>query len=396
MTRIAGDWLDRPATQSVLALLEKAGHQALLVGGCVRNALIGAPVSDIDIATDARPEQVMALARDGGLTALPTGIDHGTVTVMADHIPHEVTTFRRDVSTDGRRAVVDFADRIEEDAARRDFTMNALYARADGSVLDPLGGLADLRARRVRFIGDAGARIREDYLRSLRYFRFHAWYGEPERGMDDAALAAIAGHLDGLDLLSRERVGAEMMKLLAAPNPAPAVAAMRSTGALARLLPGADDTWLAPLVHVEGEVGLAPDPVRRLAVLGDAGMAATLRLSRAQMRGVEMLRDAATGGQGAGEIGYRLGAERATDALVLRWALSGQPVDLRAIEAGRIGALARLPVSARDLMPDLQGPALGERLNQLEAAWIASGFALDRAALLALPAQDGKSPEPGG
>lgn len=221
MTRITEDWLTNPATQAVCAALEAGGAQALFVGGCVRNALMGVPVSDIDISTDAVPERVIVLAEAAGIKAVPTGIDHGTVTLIKDGIPHEVTTFRKDVETDGRRAVVAYSTCIEEDAARRDFTMNALYARSDGTVLDPLGGLPDLRARRVRFIGDAGDRIREDYLRSLRYFRFHALYGCDELGFDPEALAAIAGNLDGLATLSRERVGAELLKLLSAPDPAP-------------------------------------------------------------------------------------------------------------------------------------------------------------------------------
>ena len=238
MKQISAAWVSDPATQRVCAALTEGGAQALFVGGCVRNALLDTPVSDIDIATDALPNRVVELAQAADLKAIPTGIDHGTVTVVCDHIPHEITTFRRDVETDGRRAVVAFSDKVEEDAARRDFTMNAIYARPDGTVLDPLLGLPDLEARRVRFIGTAQNRIREDYLRSLRYFRFHAWYGDAQAGFDADALAAIAGNLDGLSTLSRERVGAELLKLLAAPDPAPSVAAMRSTGVLARL-PGA-------------------------------------------------------------------------------------------------------------------------------------------------------------
>ena len=257
---VSGDWLTHPATQAVCAMLTQAGHQALFVGGCVRNALLGAPVNDIDISTDAVPTRVMELAQAAGLHAIPTGIDHGTITVVADHIPHEITTFRKDVETDGRRAVVAFSARVEDDAHRRDFTMNALYARPDGTIVDPLGGMADLNARRVRFIDDADLRIREDYLRILRYFRFHAWYGDPVAGMDPDALAAIAADLDGIATLSRERIGAEMLRLLAAPDPAPAMAAMRTTGALGAVIAGADDRALAPLVHLEAEQGLAPRP----------------------------------------------------------------------------------------------------------------------------------------
>ncbi len=175
MKRISADWLTGKQPQAVCAMLTEAGHQAWFVGGCVRNALIGAPISDIDITTDAPPERVTILAKNAGFHPVPTGFDHGTVTVVVQGHPFEVTTFRHDVETDGRRAVVAFANTIEDDAHRRDFTMNALYAAPDGLVADPLGGLPDLEARRVRFIDDAHDRIREDYLRILRFFRFHAW-----------------------------------------------------------------------------------------------------------------------------------------------------------------------------------------------------------------------------
>lgn len=390
MTRISGDWLTDPATQAVCAALTKGGAQALFVGGCVRNTLFGAEVADIDIATDALPEDVMALAKAADLKPVPTGIDHGTVTVVSDGIPHEVTTFRRDVATDGRRAVVAYATRVEEDAARRDFTMNALYATAEGEVIDPVGtGLPDLHARRVRFIGDAQARIREDYLRSLRYFRFYAWYGDAGQGVDPDAIAAIAANLDGLETLSRERVGAEMLKLLGAPDPAPSVAAMRSAGALGRFLPGADDAFLAPLIHIETHAGLAADALRRLAALGGAPED-DLRLSRAQTTRLERLGSAARSDQGPEELGYRFGGDVALDALALRCAFleSAWPEDA----AQRIQTAAKqvFPVKAADLMPHYQGPALGRRLSELETAWIASDFAMDRAALLALKPSDQK------
>ncbi len=266
MTRLTSDWINTSETQAVCAALTDAGAQALFVGGCVRNALIGEPVSDIDIATDALPERVMEATAAAGLKPVPTGIDHGTITVVSGGLPYEVTTFRRDVETDGRRAVVAFSTDVTEDATRRDFTMNALYATPDGDVIDPLGGLQDLHDRLVRFIGNADDRIREDHLRSLRFYRFHAWYGDPERGMDPDALAAIARHLNGLEVLSHERIGAEITKLLGSPDPAPAVASMRQTGVLQRVLPGADDRALAPLVHLTQN----RDPMLRLAALGDA------------------------------------------------------------------------------------------------------------------------------
>jgi len=382
VTRVTGDWLTRDATQAVCAMLTEAGYQALLVGGCVRNALLGFPVDDIDIATDAVPERVVELAEAAGLKPVPTGIDHGTITVVADHIGHEITTFRRDVETFGRHATVAFSTDVREDAARRDFTMNALYAQADGTVIDPLGGLHDLHARRVRFVGDPVDRIREDYLRSLRFFRFSAWYGDPAQGMDAEGLAAIAAHLEGLGALSRERVGGELKKLLKAPDPAPAVGAMAQTGVLAALVPGAIATPLAPLVHLEGAWGLAPDPIRRLAALIGTDDAQDLRLSKAEMARLTALRDGATGTAGAAELGYRLGHDQAESALLLRAALFDTPPPPDARDAARRGAQSTFPVRARDLMPDLEGPELGARLTELEARWIASGFTLSKRQLL--------------
>lgn len=381
MTRISEEWLTQPATQAVCAALTDGGARALFVGGCVRNALLGVPVTDIDITTDARPERVVELAEAAGIKAVPTGIEHGTVTLVKQGIGFEVTTFRRDVETDGRRAVVAFSDRIEEDASRRDFTMNALYAQPDGTVLDPLNGLPDLTARRVRFIGTAENRIREDYLRSLRYFRFHAWYGNADAGFDPDALAAISANLEGLDRLSRERVGAELLKLLAAPNPAPSVATMRNCGVLAHILPGADDRALPLLIHAEAE---APaNAIRRLAALGDAQTAESLRLSKAQVARLTRIREAAQGPMKPGEVGFRLGIEEGRDALMLRSAFFEQPYDKSVEPQLARGAKAVFPVKANDLMPAYSGKALGARLKALETLWIGSEFSLSRADLLA-------------
>ncbi|PRX37104.1 poly(A) polymerase [Meinhardsimonia xiamenensis] len=383
MTRLSAEWLHRPETRAVTDMLTEAGHQAWFVGGCVRNTLLGRPVDDIDIATDARPERVMELARAAGLKPVPTGIDHGTVTVVSGGIPHEVTTLRRDVATDGRRAVVAYTDRLEEDALRRDFTMNALYARPDGTIIDPVGGLEDLRAGRVRFIEDADRRIREDYLRILRFFRFHAWYGDPENGLDPEGLAACAANAEGLRRLSKERIGHEMKKLLAAPDPSPSVAAMAAAGCLQPILPGADPAPLAVLVHLEGEVARAPDPILRLAALGGEDPVGNLRLSRAEARRLARLREAALSEAGPGELGYRLGAAEARDALLLRAALTGQPLPEGWEDEVARGAAAEFPVKPADLMPRYEGPALGAKLKELEARWIASGFTLTRAELLA-------------
>ncbi|MBP1805168.1 CCA tRNA nucleotidyltransferase [Rubellimicrobium aerolatum] len=375
--------LSDPSAARVLRLLGEGGHRAWIVGGAVRDALLGRPVGDIDVTTDAPPERVAELAGQAGLKALPTGIEHGTVTLLAPR-PVEVTTLRRDVETDGRHATVAFGTEPEEDARRRDFTMNALYLTADGALLDPTGGLPDLHARRIRFVGDASTRIREDYLRALRYFRFHAQVGDPEEGLDPDALDAIARNLDGLDTLSRERVGHEMLRLLATPDPAPAVAAMRATGALARVLPGAGDGLLAPLVHIEGEAGLPPDPLRRLAALGGEDVPEALRLSRQQAKRLDRLLDGMGTFSAPGELGYRLGEAEALDVLALRAALSNAHLDPEAARLARHGAGQRFPLAAADLAP-LAGPALGHRLRALERAWIDSGFALSPKSLRTLP-----------
>ena len=379
--KVTGDWRTQPGTQALCAVLEGAGHRALFVGGCVRNALLGVPVADVDIATDALPSEVTRLAEVAGLRVVPTGIDHGTVTVIAEGVPHEVTTFRSDIETDGRRAVVAFATDIVEDAARRDFTMNALYADARGQVVDPLGGLPDLLARRVRFVGDPQHRIREDYLRILRFFRFHAHYGDPMQGLDAEGLAACAELADGLAGLSRERVGAEMRKLLAAPDPAPSVAAMAQAGVLVHAVPGADPRALAPLIHLEA--GMPIRWQRRLAVIGGENPGEALRLSRAEMARVAALRAAAGGLLSPAALGWTLGPEGGEDAVLARAALMESPLppDWQADVAR--GAAARFPVVAADLMPALSGAALGKRLKELQILWLRSDLRLTRAQLLA-------------
>lgn len=383
--KLSADWLNTDATKAVMGMLGDAGYDANFVGGCVRNALLGRPVSDLDVATNARPETVMSLAKDAGLRAIPTGMDHGTITVVVDGCPYEITTYRTDVETDGRHAVVAFSDSLEHDAERRDFTMNALYAAADGTVTDPVNGLPDLHAGHVRFINDPAQRITEDYLRILRFFRFTAWYGNPDLGIDADGLAACAEHLDGLDGLAKERITDELVKLLSAPDPAPTMASMAMCGALMRILPGTDVSALAPLVHIQGELARLPFVPTRLAALGACDAKGDLRLPNKVTRDYETIRGGATSGISAGEAGFRFGADMAIEAVMLRAAMIGDMVRPSDLEAAQKGAASPLPVTAADLMPAYEGPALGERLRQLEAAWIASGFALSKSDLLALP-----------
>ncbi len=381
--RITDPWITDPVAQRVMGMLTGAGHQAYFVGGCVRNALLVRPVTDIDITTSAHPETVSDLAERAGFSPVPTGIEHGTVTVVAEGTPFEITTFRRDVETDGRRAVVAYANTVEEDARRRDFTMNALYADADGAVTDPVGGLPDLHAGRLRFIGSAEERIREDALRILRFFRFHAWYGDPDGGLDADGLAACSATVDLLGGLSRERIGQEMRKLLAAPDPAPALAAFGATGGLIRVLPGANPALLAVLVHVEQGAGLAPHWLRRLAMIGPPDdTAERLRLSRTEGRTLAALLDAVRSDAGAAELGYRHGVETALSALAIRAAPEARELSETEYVAARTGARQVFPLAAADLPDDLEGPDIGAALKAAERRWIDSGFRLTKADLL--------------
>ena len=379
--KVSGDWLEAPKTKAVFAALTAQGHIALAVGGCVRNALMGVPVTDVDIATNATPDIVLKLAEDAKLKAVPTGIDHGTITLVSEGTGYEVTTFRADTETDGRHAVVRFSDDMHADAARRDFTMNAIYADATGKVLDPLNGLPDLEARHVRFIGDAKARITEDYLRILRFFRFAAWYGDPSLGFDADALAGIADTLDGLNALSKERVTGELIKLLSAPDPSPAVGSMAQTGVLGTILPGCDSRAVAPLVHLEGQAGLGADPIRRLAAMGAFG-GDHLRLSKKTQTRLALYQTLISTPEHPAELGYRHGPDIATDVILLRAAMLESPLEPKVLKDAQTGADRTFPIKPSDLMPDYAGAALGKKLRTLEEKWISSGFELTKADLL--------------
>jgi len=363
-------FLADPALHAVLAALP----EARVVGGAVRDALAGREVADVDLATPRPPADVVAALHAAGLKAAPTGLDHGTVTAISDHRGFEVTTLRRDVATDGRRAVVAFTDDFAEDAARRDFTLNAMSMTPDGAVFDYFSGLADLRAGRVRFVGDAATRVAEDFLRILRFFRFHARYGTG--APDAAAVAAIRAGVPGLAKLSAERVWSELKRIFATPDPRPAVALMAETGVLAAVLPeGADFSRLAALVAA----GAPPDPMLRLAALfcGDpAVLAQRLRLSIAEASYLSALRAAPPPPPASDDADLRRAlADMARDVLIGRAWLAGGA-------AGLLSRLQALPVPVfalhgRDLkaagVP--AGPALGALLRELRDWWMAGGCA---------------------
>ncbi len=364
-----GGWRQSAPVAAVVAALTAEGAPCRFVGGCVRDALLGEVPADIDIATPLDPRAVIRQARAAGLKAVPTGIDHGTVTVIADHVPVEVTTLRRDVETDGRHATVAFTDDWHEDAARRDFTINALYADPDGTLFDPVGGLADLAAGRVRFIGEAKARLAEDYLRALRFFRFHARFAEGPA--DAAALAAITAARQELTRLSAERVAAELLKTLALPRAPEAIAQMANCGVLAVLLPEAEGGG-ERLVRL---MPLSDDPLLRLAALlpgqplTGAAVAGRLRLPNAQKaRLAAALVPDALPGEAAGlrRVITRHGRQAALD----RALLAGDGA-----LAARISALGvpEFPLKGGDLLALglAPGPVVSRTMKDLLDWWLA-------------------------
>ena len=400
MKRLHADWLAAPALQRWLAALSEDGEAARVVGGAVRNSLLGVPVKDVDVATTRLPDAVVRLAEREGFKPVPTGIEHGTVTVVADGVPYETTTLRADIETDGRHARVAFGRDWRADAERRDFTINALYAEADGAVVDLVGGLPDIEARAVRFIGDADARIVEDYLRILRFFRFHAHYG---RGRPDAeGLRAAARHKGGLERLSPERVWSELRRLLEAPDPRITLLWMRQTGVLSAVLPETE-RWgidaVAPLIGTEQAHGWSPDPMLRLAAMvpPDAermvALAERLRLSNAEGERLAAWASASPVPPSADEaaLARRLYCDGTAPVLDrLRLALAnarGRAATddgalMEATSLTRLIAFAEgwdrpaFPLKGRDLLDAgmAPGPAVGERLAALEAEWIERGF----------------------
>jgi len=392
------DWLVAPAVRRVFAALAKGGAEARIIGGAVRNALMGVPVADVDFATTAIPDEVAARAEAAGIKVVPTGIDHGTLTLVVHGRPFEVTTLREDIETDGRHAIVRFGGDWEADARRRDFTINALSVDAEGTVHDPVGGYDDIVAGRVRFIGDPDQRIAEDRLRILRFFRFHAEYGRGE--IDADGLAAVMRARDGVRYLSAERVGQEMRRLMIAARAPETVVLMQEVGVLPVVLAGMGD--LAPFVRMvrfEAEVGLEPAAPRRLAALACRVEEDVVRIvERLRLTNAERDRMAAAlaaaravipppGDRHARRALYRHGAAAYRDGVALAFAWSDAPVgEARWRELATLPdrwAAPSFPLAGRDVvgMGGAPGPGVGVVLRAVEAWWIEHDFAPDETAL---------------
>ncbi len=398
------DWFRWPGTQALFACLNREGFEARAVGGAVRNALLGLPVTEVDFATTAKPDDAVRLAEEAGFKTVPTGLAHGTVTVIAAGTPFEVTALRRDVDTDGRHATVAFGTDWAEDARRRDLTLNALYADGQGRVHDPLGGLNDLRAGRVRFVGDAGKRIREDYLRTLRFYRFSAEYAAA--AFDREGIAAATRERMGLLRLSGERVRQELLRILVTRRAGEAIEIMDETGLLLLLLGGvARRARFERLRAIEAALGLMPDPILLLAALAvfveeDSGrLAGKLRLSSQEAKNLQSFSPAspavtpALGETALKVLLYKLGAPVYRGRLLLAWAASDAAPDDTAWQSA--AALAdnwqrpSFPLGGADLIAlgMKPGPALGALLKGLEERWAMGGFCANREALLELAKQ---------
>jgi poly(A) polymerase len=388
-------WMTSPETRKLMAAL----GEGRFVGGAVRNALTGWTVNDIDIAVPMPPTETLKRLESAVIKAVPTGFEHGTVTAIVSGQPFEVTSLRRDIETDGRHAVVTYTDDWEEDSARRDFTMNALYASADGEIFDYHGGVEDLIAGRVRFVGDAAARIREESLRILRLFRFHAWHGKGE--MDADALHAAANAKAGLSQLSGERIAKELSRLLECQNPAPALRLMAASGVLPELLPYALQLpRLENLVLIEAENRFAPDAILRLAaLLPDQTDVASLvgerlKLSgaeRARLEGLAAVQEKIAAHLSAGDVRrllYRIGVARFRDRVLLSWAAS--PRGAAAIQWRMLLSIGdswerpRFPLTGREAMAAgvAEGPDVGRVLAAVEGWWLEQDFLPDETALM--------------
>jgi poly(A) polymerase len=396
-------WLDHGEVARLLALLDRDGEQARVVGGAVRNALLQLPVDEIDVATTAVPEEVVRRVASAGWKAIPTGIEHGTITVVIDSKPFEVTTLRRDAETYGRKAKVVFGRDWAADAERRDFTINALSAAADGTVYDYVGGVADIATRRVRFIGDPRQRIAEDYLRILRFFRFHAWYGTG--APDGAGLHACIGARAGLEMLSRERVRMELLKLMLAPHVTPTLVVMAEAGLLGAVLGGVP--LLASfenMVKVEAATGVEADAVRRLGALSVSvkedgeRLAQRLRLSNAESERLIALErwwrvSPAGGDQAAHALLYHFGPQSFADRVLLAWSRSaagaadGAWRELASLP--QRWTVPAFPLKSADFSRRgiAAGPALGAAMRAAKEAWIDADFPEDRAAIEAIAEQ---------
>jgi poly(A) polymerase len=376
-------WLRNPSAQKLSKLYKSFGYQVLFVGGCVRNTILKMPVTDIDLATDAQPEEIIKIAKENNIRFVPTGLAHGTITLIIDNKNYQITTFRTDFDHDGRYAKVEFTESLLLDASRRDLTINALYCNHVGEVIDPLNGLDDIKKQKIKFIGNPNERIKEDNLRILRFFRFQAIYGNKNLEIDSIALEACHNHKSKLAALSKERITSELRKILSAPNPLEVIIKMNETGVLNELFQKVSIDSLEAYLKTEEKFKININWLGRLLSLQVTQEEESLKLTRCEFKFLKQTKSAIENQIHVLEFSYYNGVENGKIYSILQNFRHNIILSKNLLNQINSLATKKFPITAKDLMPEISGKKLGEALRSLEDRWIKSNFTLSKKELLA-------------
>ena len=376
-------WLRNPSAQKLSKLYKSFGYQVLFVGGCVRNTILKMPVTDIDLATDAQPEEIIKIAKENNIRFVPTGLAHGTITLIIDNKNYQITTFRTDFDHDGRYAKVEFTESLLLDASRRDLTINALYCNHVGEVIDPLNGLNDIKKQKIKFIGNPNERIKEDNLRILRFFRFQAIYGNKNLEIDSIALEACHNHKSKLAALSKERITSELRKILSAPNPLEVIIKMNETGVLNELFQNVSIDSLEAYLKTEEKFKININWLGRLLSLQVTQEEESLKLTRCEFKFLKQTKSAIENQIHVLEFSYYNGVENGKIYSILQNFRHNIILSKNLLNQINSLATKKFPITAKDLMPEIRGKKLGEALRSLEDRWIKSNFTLSKKELLA-------------
>ena len=376
-------WLRNPSAQKLSKLYKSFGYQVLFVGGCVRNTILKMPVTDIDLATDAQPEKIIKIAKENNIRFVPTGLAHGTITLIIDNKNYQITTFRTDFDHDGRYAKVEFTESLLLDASRRDLTINALYCNHVGEVIDPLNGLDDIKKQKIKFIGNPNERIKEDNLRILRFFRFQAIYGNKNLEIDSIALEACHNHKSKLAALSKERITSELRKILSAPNPLEVIIKMNETGVLNELFQNVSIDSLEAYLKTEEKFKININWLGRLLSLQVTQEEESLKLTRCEFKFLKQTKSAIENQIHVLEFSYYNGVENGKIYSILQNFRHNIILSKNLLNQINSLATKKFPITAKDLMPEISGKKLGEALRSLEDRWIKSNFTLSKKDLLA-------------
>jgi poly(A) polymerase len=382
INKLKNNWLNQPSAQCLSKAFKNYGHQALFVGGCVRNSILKVPVTDIDMATDALPETIIRISKENNFKFIPTGLTHGTITIIIDKIAYQITTFRSDIANDGRHAKVEFTTSLLLDASRRDLTINALYCDINGKIIDPLNVLKDLNNRIIKFIGDPNKRIAEDYLRILRFFRFQAIYGNELLEINLPALNACQEHKSKLATLSKERTTSELRKLFSSNNPTRTIIKMIDTGILNQLFESCSVNSFVSYIKAEKKYKIKINWIGRLLSLQGSNIEEVLTLTRRELKMIKYTKKAIKQNMPIFEFSYYNGMEYGIMYLLLQHGM--KKTILNKISINKVSSIVtrKFPVTAKDLMPKLKGKKLGDELKKLESQWIKSDFTLNKNQLL--------------